>query len=345
MAEVREDVRKLQFTGGSTYIISLPKDWVREMNLEKGDRLVLVRQGDGAIAIIPEGKRRTSEKDAAIIDVSPGDGVESILRKIISTYLVGYDRISVQSKFEPIPSTLRGAIQNFARRMLVGTEIIYDSPKEIVLQVLLSYPELSVKSALRRMSFIATYMHEDAVKALIKRDRRMAIEVIQMDDEIDRFNHYIVRQLKSVIRNRTVLREAGLSTPREVLGYRLITKSVERMADHAVKIAQEVLEVKGEIRPEITEMISKMSSMANQVFKEAMEALFKQDYQLADRVVDKAKSLTTIERSIIKAISEKGEAEAASLRIITESIRRTAEYASDIAEIVLNLTINNVIET
>jgi hypothetical protein len=30
--------------------------------------------------------------------------------------------------------------------------------------------------------------------------------------------------------------------------------------------------------------------------------------------------------------------------MITESIRRTAEYASDIAEIVLNLNINQIIE-
>jgi len=37
-------------------------------------------------------------------------------------------------------------------------------------------------------------------------------------------------------------------------------------------------------------------------------------------------------------------AEMSTARIIMESIRRTAEYASDIAEIVLNLNVNQIIE-
>lgn len=35
--------------------------------------------------------------------------------------------------------------------------------------------------------------------------------------------------------------------------------------------------------------------------------------------------------------------EIANLRLLIESVRRTAEYASDIAEIVLNLTVGSVI--
>jgi hypothetical protein len=63
-------------------------------------------------------------------------------------------------------------------------------------------------------------------------------------------------------------------------------------------------------------------------------------------VVAKAKTIASIENEAIKAISKKVEAiEMSTLRMIMESIRRTAEYASDIAEIVLNLNINQIIST
>jgi phosphate uptake regulator len=31
------EVRRIQFTGRSTYILSLPKKWINEMNLKAGD--------------------------------------------------------------------------------------------------------------------------------------------------------------------------------------------------------------------------------------------------------------------------------------------------------------------
>ena len=54
----------------------------------------------------------------------------------------------------------------FVRRMLVGTEIVTDTSSQLMLQVLLSYPELTIQSALRRMSIITTSMHKDAILGL-----------------------------------------------------------------------------------------------------------------------------------------------------------------------------------
>lgn len=339
----KEETRKLQLTGGSTYTISMPKDWVTEMNLKKGDPLVLTRQDDGAVLISPTSVRKPDEAESAIINVSVNDKIDTIIRKIVSSYLIGYETMQIICEGKQITSALRNSIQKFTRRMLVGTEMVSDSPKELTLQVLLSSPELSVRNALRRISFISAAMHEDAITSLKEDDKNMAREVITMDDEVDRFNHYIVRQLKSAIQDKGLLKEIGLTNSREILGYRLITKSIERMADHAVNIAKEVLELKGKISPETLERISKMSKSSNSVFRGSIEALFRQDFQLADVVVEEAKKTTLMEKDVIRTILKRDESEAPSLRLITESIRRTAEYASDIAEIVLNLTIENIL--
>jgi len=87
-----------------------------------------------------------------------------------------------------------------------------------------------------------------------------------------------------------------------------------------------------------------MSSFARSVFDDSIKSLYKKDYLLADDVVTKAKTIVSMENEAIKVIAKKLEAiELSSVRMMMESIRRTAEYASDIAEIVLNLNVNQII--
>jgi len=65
---------------------------------------------------------------------------------------------------------------------------------------------------------------------------------------------------------------------------------------------------------------------------------------LADQVISKAKAIVALENKAIKELQSKAnQSDISTIRMITESIRRTAEYASDIAEIVLNLNINQII--
>ena len=47
------DVRKVQFTGRSTYVLSLPKKWIEEMHVKAGDRVTLVQELDNSLSILP----------------------------------------------------------------------------------------------------------------------------------------------------------------------------------------------------------------------------------------------------------------------------------------------------
>jgi len=231
------------------------------------------------------------------------------------------------------------------RKKLVGTEILSDLPRELTLQVLLSYAELSVKDALRRMSIIAASMHRDALVTLATDDPQLAREVVAMDDEVDRFSLYIIRLLKAAVSDGHILREIGLRSPRECLGYRLITKSVERMADHAVNIAQNSLALTpSTLNEEILTELKTISESALKVFEDAVESLFDGDYAAADRVMERAQATREMEAGAIQKIIKNASPEdVPALRLIIESILRTAEYGSDIAEIVLNMAIRDEI--
>jgi uncharacterized protein with PhoU and TrkA domain len=77
-----------------------------------------------------------------------------------------------------------------------------------------------------------------------------------------------------------------------------------------------------------------------------VESLFKRNFQSAEKLVERAKKVAAIKKELLQSIfTEIHPEEVSSLTLITESITRAAEYASDIAEIVLNLTVNQIIVT
>jgi len=337
------DVRKVQLTGKSTYIVSLPRRWVDDVNLKRGETLNIFEQSDKSLLLVPKDVKKPEKITEISVKVLPKEKPPSLVRKIVSLYLVGYNTIRLNAEHERMTLEQREKAKDFVRRMLVGTEIVADSKNEMVLQVLLSYPELPVTDALRRIAIIATSMHKDAIYSLKESDNELAEEVVRTDDEVDRFNFYIVRQLKAAVADETILKEIGLDNARDCLGYRLVTKSVERVSDHAVNIAKNSLAIKKPIDSAIFEVLAEMSSLAIAAFEDSINSFFGKDYDCADEVIERKGSVDICEEKAISQILEKKyDAETtSSLRLIVESIRRTAEYGSDIAEIVLNLTALN----
>jgi phosphate uptake regulator len=336
----REETRKLQYTGGSSYIVSLPKKWIQDLGLKQGDHIVILRQGNSTLQIAPASKRPIKEQREATIEVGRDHNPYFIARKLIALYFLGFNVINVVPKEDRLLVEQREVIKNSIRRVLMGTEIIADSATGITLQVLINLLDLSVDTAFKRMLLIAKSMYRDTLLALRENNLELAEEVIKSDDEVDRFSFYIVRQLK----NEYLLKEIGLEEPRNCLGYRLIAKSVERVADHAVRIAKDVVEIRQPLNKDIVEKISNMCYFALEVLDESCLSMFKRDYEAADRAIEKARKIDEMENSILRAVSKPRDVnELYRIKLITENIRRVAEYASDIAEIVINMTVQQTL--
>lgn len=332
------DYRRVQITGRGSYVISLPKKWVSDMGLSKGERVAIFRHSDGSLSLVTKESERKGETREIEFHVRRDTDPQSIMRRLVSLYLVGYNTIKItleENRFSPVQ---RDTLREFVRRKLMGTEIVTESSNEILLQVLLSYPQLTAENALKRMAAIAEWMHKDAIQALRERSRDLAEEVAKMDDEVDRFGFYVVRQLKTALRDPQIVKELGLTSPIDCLGYRLVAKSVEQAADHAVLIAKNL--VKGPMNKQLMDRIQEISDFASLTFDTAMKSLYKRDYQMADAVLSKARKIESLEAEAIGETSKSRLAseDISSLRLVLESLRRITEYGSDIAEVVLNLT-------
>jgi phosphate uptake regulator len=193
------------------------------------------------------------------------------------------------------------------------------------------------------MSIIAQSMHKEAITSLRALDRTVAKAVVETDREVNRFGLYIVRLLKLAVSNPRIIKEIGLENPRNCLGYRLIAKSVERTADHATKIAENVLRLQNPVNEDLLGKIEQMSGLGISMFEKSVDALFKRDFKQAEGVIENLSQIHKLEREAVISSQNVEIEEIANLRLLIESVRRTAEYASDISEVVLNLNVESVL--
>lgn len=314
------------------------------MHLHAGDQVTLVRELDNSLSVVPVAPGPSESLSEVTAIILPSEGGSALKRKVVSMYLAGYNIIHLKLKAGRISPILRDAVREVVRRNLVGTEMIADASDNITLQVLLSLPELSVNTAIRRMYLIASSMHRDAMSSLAELNHGLAKEVMKSDDEVDRFSLYVLRNLVMATQNGRVLREMGLKNPSDCLSYRVAVKSIERVADHACGIADHAIKLKERIPKESLQKIERMSHLALTVLGDSVEALLRRDYQLADKTVDNAEKIRPLEDDAIAAVEKDKVRDAASIKLALENIRRTAEYASDIAEAAMNETIDEVIE-
>lgn len=345
-----EEMRKIQFTGKSSYIVTLPKEWITDLGLERGDRVRITRKGATALEIHPSSSSSKHEagspkKEEAVLEIGIREESSSIVRKIISLYFLGFKSITIKPKGDRLSPGQRSVVKESIKKMLMGSEITSDSSSEIKVQVLVNMLELSVDGAFKRMIHLAKSMCSDAILAVRENNADLAKEVINTDDEVDRFGFYIIRQLKIAIQNDHILKEIGFRNARACLGYRLVVKNIERTGDHAALIAQDVLEFDSSIGEVFIDKIQEMNQFCLRVLDDACLAMFKEDYMQAEQTIKKCTEIASYEKDLLKSVKKiKNDEELYRIRRMSENIRRIAEYASDISEIVLNMNIEKALK-
>ena len=88
--------------------------------------------------------------------------------------------------------------------------------------------------------------------------------------------------------------------------------------------------------------ITKLSEESLKVFEDSIAALNKRDYILADTVASNACRIADKEQEFTDSLEESKKYTSV-IKFVLEDIRRTAEYSSDIAEAVINETVQDVI--
>ena len=315
---------------------------MEDFKIKVGDNFTIIKNSNRSLTLFPGSSQPSEEKTHAEIFTSQQDSKESVRRKIIATYLGGYKTIQIKSKGMRIQPEHTKVIRELVRKSMIGTEIVESSSESIIIQILTRLPELSFETALKRMYLMASNMHREAIESLSTGDIEHSEEVVRMDDEVDRFSLYMRRNLTLAVQNASVLLDMGLQKPSDCLGYRAVIGRIERIADHASLIAKRVKFLDGNIDAKLMKKITKISDDSLKVFEDAINALLKKDFVLAEHVADNIKKVIEDEKEFMAGIKESNK-NSTVIRFVLEDIRRTAEYSSDIAEVAIDENIGNVI--
>jgi phosphate uptake regulator len=320
------ETRKVQVTGGSTYTVSLPKDWATE-NGVSGGTTVEFHAEDDLLLLTPQTEDRHTE---GTLDIDGLDD-EELVRAVMTMYVSGFDIITLTT--DRMTAAQRRTIRD-ATQGLVGLEVIEEMPDEMVLQDLLDSSEFSIENAITRMRLVALTMLDDAVEALLTDDDELAQDVMERDDDVDRLWYMTSRVFRTVLRNPTAAEDVGF--PRETcFDFQSSARQLERIADHATKIATLALEV-GEVPVNAAEPIRNLQAEATTVPETAMEALLTDDSDEATALASEARErIDTIEelvREVDKEIHEFDPQMTQVLGLVVDSLSRTADYGANIAE-------------
>ncbi|QZX98506.1 phosphate uptake regulator PhoU [Halobaculum rubrum] len=344
------ETRKVQVTGGSTYTVSIPKEWATDNGVSAGTEVEFHPEGD-SLFLTPVSEEGRTE---GTLDIGELEG-DQLTRAVMTMYVSGFDIIALEAPriTNDQRRTIRDSVQS-----LVGLEVLEETRDRVVIRDLLDSSELSIHNAVTRMRLIAVSMLEDAVDALTTGDEDMAMDVIQRDDDVDRLYMVVSRIFRSTLRTPKAAEDIGLS--REVcFDYHSSARQLERVADHATKIAHLTLELLGseaadavggevpapengvdEVLPaEFNEALLALDEDAREVVDRAMEALFAGDSAEATELANEARGavlgVDQRAREIDELLRELDPARAQLLGLIVDSVSRSADYGGNIAETAL----------
>jgi phosphate uptake regulator len=321
------ETRKVQVTGGSTYTVSLPKDWATENGVSSGTTVEFYAEED-LLLLTPQTEEGHTEGSLDISDLSDED---ELRRAVMTMYVSGFDIIVLRT--DRMTASQRRTIRD-ATQGLVGLEVIEEMPEKMVLQDLLDSSELSIENAITRMRLVSLTMLEDAVEALITDDDELAHDVMERDDDVDRLWYMTSRVFRQVLRNPTAADEVGF--PRETcFDFQSSARQLERIADHATKIATLALEV-GEIPDSAAESLNRLRAEATTVTETAMDALLTDDSDEAVELATDARArIATVDEVVREVDTEIHDFDpqlAQVLGLVIDSLSRTADYGTNIAE-------------
>ena len=125
-------------------------------------------------------------------------------------------------------------------------------------------------------------------------------------------------------------------TLEDASNFKLTSKILERIGDHAVKIAKIVLKIKyKKIDKQILKNITDASKLSLKLLTISLDAWLQKNMKLANENIESINKLLDFCEIIINK-TENNYYNLVEIGYIIESIKRTGEYAADISEIIIN---------
>lgn len=200
-------------------------------------------------------------------------------------------------------------------------------------QSLLSSIE-DLKKEVAHMADLALANLREGLKAFKTNDLVLAKEVIQKDEEVDKYEEEIAKKaLKIIWKEQPVASDLRLVT-----GILKLITDLERIGDHASDVAEMTLHLTDSRNQRVMPMTSKMAELVEQMVLKSIDSLVKVDEKLAKEVIDQDDEVDDLFQMLINKMTTelKSDAiepnEAIYILMVAKYFERVGDHAVNIAQ-------------
>ncbi|EMA51165.1 phosphate signaling complex PhoU family protein [Halococcus thailandensis] len=333
------ETRKVQRLGPSTLAMTLPAEWARSHDVEKGDEVSLRAGGKGTLTVMPESSQ--TEESRATIHAENMDA-DVLERAIVAQYVLGRRVIHVEVEEGTLDSAHINAVYN-AETQLMGLGVIEETPERIAIRCSVDPEDFTLDNLLERLESTGSTMRDEAMKALALGNPDFAERALNRERQANKIFVLLLRLIFTAYQNPTLARAVGLDDGFPLIGYRSIAKNLELTADNAEDIATIAMESPGhtlEVDDATMRRIREFTDAVDEISELAVRAAVERDFERTVEVRERFAELNDRESEILDDLPQMGNEALLRVREVLVSLAKTAEYAVRNAEIVTNLALN-----
>ncbi len=326
------ETRKIQTTASGSFFLTLPKSWVNEMSINRGDELVINQDNYGNLYIRPMKNFNNNELKFVL---KTEDFIEpnSLERMINSAYIQGTDITTIVSEDTITPQ--RKKLLKEATTNLIGAEISEEFANEVTIRVLVDPVKFPLNSLIKRIFTLVASMHNDAMKSFFNKDEALAVDVINREHEVDKLFRLMLRQLNLTLTGRVSPDEICTANEKIdcVIGL-IMSRDLSKKAHSSVEIAKQAINLKDyDINAQLRQKFANMSKFILKMQQNAILAFFKNDFIRANDVINSLSEVREIESQIATEIlkNHKDINIILGLLGISKSLKNIAKAAASVA--------------
>ena len=300
------EVRRVQKFGKSTLMVSLPAEWVKEVGLSPGESVYLEVDEDGSLKVYPPNMKLQNASREIKVILSNNIMPEIVTRIIYGLYILGFDRVEIESKDKMFSEDILRKLKESVRS-LIGYEITVQNVDYVQIQSFLDPTKYTMTSLLNRLINNLKQMLHYLSLGIKEGSRTFLQETVELEKEVDRLYYLALRQLILSQSNRSLAYMIGVKRI-QLIGNRILIKAIEESADEISEAATDLLTLTPQELEEVKNYWNNMFDLIEQstvIIDHTMKVLTKEDSKLINETMEELRTLrrvlineaTTIENS------------------------------------------------
>ncbi|MBN2157419.1 MAG: phosphate uptake regulator PhoU [Candidatus Lokiarchaeota archaeon] len=290
--------RKLQRVGKKTFSINLPREWVINAGIHKGENIEIRELDSGDLVIsLPQ---THVEKKPTIQEIITSD---TLSRDITRAYLLGYEKIVIKTDNATGFTAEEMKEIELASRKYPGAEIMQEGKNKITFEIIASFEKMGPFKLIHYIFSTTQQMLDDIALILDPTTPKNGSSVEELlriqglDLKVNRTYLLIVRQLRALIQAPSLRNQQDLNSLR-IMDYRLFVHLLEHIGDNCVLICEHLIEfqnlvnelldktyLENEEKDPIMEYLITVSQNVRDAHKRTFDVFVKTDYKRAPKLI------------------------------------------------------------